>query len=321
MKKPQRVNTALVIAMYVVTSWSGLALGDDVEDDIVIGSLDGDANEQPPVVRVAKPKPTEEEIFRQKMRRALPYFSLVDTTSRLKTLGQLSKMCDYVVIGKVVSLDNKDNLVLNVETVLFGDIPFRKFFPSRRISIAGGWWISDERYEKTIKSGHPISPCPWRMEKRPASGDRLLVFLSAGPSPEYVLPYHWEPDPMDERRFDFRKKENLKQGEYHLTRGGTGAKGLNTPENATNYLNAVSGYLKELRGEKRDAESYYSLLRNLVQSPVQSIREDARSDLMYFIEYCPPFDARRLLTDDHIDEAIKHWVEHDVIPGREPTRN
>ena len=165
-------------------------LNPGVEYDIRIGSLDEDCNGRPRVVLVASPKPTEEEIFRWKMKKALPYYSVTSMAPRLTTLGQLSKMCDHVVIGKVVSLDKKDTLVLNVETVLFGDIPFRKFFPSRRISIAGGRWLSDEHYEKTIKSEHPVLPFPWRMEKRPAPGDRLLVFLSAGPSPEYVLPYY-----------------------------------------------------------------------------------------------------------------------------------
>jgi hypothetical protein len=93
---------------------------------------------------------------------------------------------------------------------------------------------------------------------------------------------------------------------------------LDTQESAKNYQDAVTGYVKELRSSERDAESYYALLRRLVQSPVQRIREDARSDLMLLIRHGPPsFDIKRVLTDDNIDEAIKYWVEHDILPARE----
>ena len=295
-------------------------LNPDMEYDIRIPSVDVGHDGRLPVVLVGRPKPTAEDIFRWEMKMALPYYDVTSEDHRFKTLGQLSKMCDYAVVGKAVSFDKKGILVLDVETVLLGDIqPTGRFFPSRKISIAGEWMMN-EVDEKTATLEH-FFPYMWNVRKRPKPGDRLLMFLFADPGPGYVLPYHWDPPPRrNERSFDFRKEGNPKRGEYYLGRGeldGGGARYLDTPENTTNYLNAVNAYLRELRGEKRDAESYYSLLRTLVKSPIQSIREDARSDLMYFIEYYPSFDAKRVLSDDHIDEAIKYWVEHDVLPKRE----
>ena len=285
-----------------------------MEHDISIGDLD----EQPrPQARlVARPKPTEEDIFRHKMQRGLPYSrGDIPEYHRLRTLGQLSKVCDYAVVGKAQPSDKNGNLVLDVEEVLLGDIPPKGFFKSRKIAVEGRW-MEDEFYERVIRSGHPEFPYTWNLRKRPKPGDRVLAFLfdkrdyDALGEPGYS---------GNERHFDFRKKADQGQGMYHLSRGegGGGIRCLDTPENTASYLSAVKGYLKELRGEGRDAESYYALLRTLVQSPIESIREDARSDLMYLIEYCPSFDAGRVLSDDRIDAAIKHWVEHDVIPGRE----
>jgi|LSQX01.1.fsa_nt_gb hypothetical protein len=255
--------------------------------------------------------PTEEELLKHKMRRALPYRTEVPEFYRLRSLGQLAKVSDGVVIGKVVSARtttptgssvsarfmNNVSLSVAVETVLLGDnLP-------RKMKI-GEQWPNDDFRRMLIAT----QPYTWNIKKQPKTGDRVLMFLLREPG------MGWQ---RGERAFAFRKTAVPKDGAYHITRGNDGIRHLETPEIATNYLNAVKGYLEELRGEKRDPDSYYSLLSGLVRSSVQSIREDARSDLMYFIEYCPSFDARRVLADDNIDEAIKYWVEHDVLPGRE----
>jgi len=98
-----------------------------------------------------------------------------------------------------------------------------------------------------------------------------------------------------------------------------GVRYLDTPEVTTNYLNAVNGYLRELRLKKRNADDYYSFLADIIQSPVQSIREDARSDLIYFVETCPSFNKSRILVDNRVDEALKFWINRDTIPKKSET--
>ena len=250
-------------------------------------------------------KPTEEERFRRKMRDALPYQSEVPEALRHSTLGQLSKVSDYIVVGRVVSVKEITNsyredvsVTFKLDSVLLGNLP------SKKITVTGVW-PDGEEYKMNLEAGKPFM---WNWKFRPKRGDRLLMYLFDRSSIGHCWYTH---------KFDFQKEERAKTGLLHLVRGNMGVRFLDTPENTADYLDAAKGYLQELRGGKRDEESYYSLLRRLVQSPVQSIREDARSDLMFFIEYCPSFDARRVLTDDNIDEAIKYWVEHSVLPPRE----
>jgi hypothetical protein len=249
-------------------------------------------------------KPTEEERFRRKMRDALPYQSEVPEALRHSTLGQLSKVSDYIVVGRVAKVKAVTNsredisVTLKLDSVLLGTLS------SKKITVTSGW-PEDAEYKMRLEAGYPFM---WNWKFRPKRGDRLLMYLFDRSS----IGHYW-----DSHKFHSKKEERAKTGLLHLVRGNMGVRFLDTPENTADYLDAAKGYLEELRGGKRDEESYYALLRRLVQSPVQGIREDARSDLMFFIEYCPSFDARRVLTDDNIDEAIKYWVEHSVLPPRE----
>jgi hypothetical protein len=248
---------------------------------------------------------TEEERFRRKMLDALPYQTEVPEIFRYSTLGQLTKVSDHIAVGKVISVKWIENsysdnvsITLKLEDVLLGDVS------SRKIKVTGDW-PEDADYKRDLEAGKPFL---WAWKPCPKRGDRLLMYIFDRSSIGHCWGTH---------KFDFQKEARAKTGLLHFIRGNMGTRVLDTPENTTNYLNAARAYIRELRDGKRDEESYYSLLRTLVRSPVQHIREDARSDLMFFIEYCPSFDARRVLADGNIDEAIKYWVEHDVLPGRE----
>ena len=327
MMMKQKTNAVIKIVLCVATLWVGMTFSEDEEDDILIDPSVLDPNyvgEPPPVVRVPRIKPSEEELFRGEKMKMLPYsWNGVTWSDRLRTLGQLSKTCDYVVVGKVAAVKSAPSkkppsfdvlIELDVEDVLFGDIPFRWFLPSKRISITGHW-PKDGNYDMLVERRDIIPHRDWNKKKRPKRGDKLLMFLFN--TPDILI--EDDAGSWNVFRFDFKKKETARQAMYNLAIGnwGSGVRCLDTPENTTNYVSAAKGYLTELRGKERDAESYYSLLRHLVLSPIPSIREDARSDLMYFIQYWPAFDLQRLLSDTNIDEAIKYWVEHDIIPKRE----
>lgn len=248
-------------------------------------------------------KPTEEELFRRKMSESLPYNQGTIFYHQRRSLGQLAKVCDYVIVGTVTQFtvlphrdtvavwerDSNVSLSVRIEIVMFGTLPHTE------LTIPVHW--PDD--EKTPMAVHKNITHYWNWKKRPKVGDKLLIFLADEVIGEYI---------GNEFAFDFAWNSTNKSGSYHLVRENGGVRYLDTPESTTNYLDAVKGYLRELRGEKRDAERYYSLLCRLIQSPVRSIREDARSDLMYFVQYTPSFDSKRILSADCIDDAIKYWV-------------
>jgi len=253
----------------------------------------------PPELDMPAPKPLspeerEQKEIRERINKKLPYNN--DASGSLGTLGQLTKLCDWVFVGKVV--DAKGNKVaagakeeflgevsvtLNIETNLFGQTR------NKRIVVTPNWWET------------------WRV---PKAGDRMLVFLAKERYDEYVF---------DVIKFDFDKarfKGETNKGPI-VVRECRGMIGLGSAETERIFVAATEGYLQVLRRESRDAERYYALLRQLVLSPEYRIKEDARSDLLKFLRSCPSFDLDRVLADENIDEGIKDYVRLYLKPRRE----
>jgi len=253
----------------------------------------------PPELDMPAPKPLspeerEQKEIRERINKKLPYNN--DASGSLGTLGQLTKLCDWVFVGKVV--DAKGNKVaagakeeflgevsvtLNIETNLFGQTR------NKRIVVTPNWWET------------------WRV---PKAGDRMLVFLAKERYDEYVF---------DVIKFDFDKarfKGETNKGPI-VVRECRGMIGLGSAETERIFVAATEGYLQVLRRESRDAERYYALLRQLVLSPEYRIKEDARSDLLKFLRSCPSFDLDRVLADENIDEGIKDYVRLYLKPRQE----
>jgi len=253
----------------------------------------------PPELDMPAPKPLspeerEQKEIRERINKKLPYNN--DASGSLGTLGQLTKLCDWVFVGKVI--DAKGNKVaagakeeflgevsvtLNIETNLFGQTR------NKRIVVTPNWWET------------------WRV---PKAGDRMLVFLAKERYDEYVF---------DVIKFDFDKarfKGETNKGPI-VVRECRGMIGLGSAETERIFVAATEGYLQVLRRESRDAERYYALLRQLVLSPEYRIKEDARSDLLKFLRSCPSFDLDRVLADENIDEGIKDYVRLYLKPRQE----
>jgi len=254
----------------------------------------------PPELDMSAPKPlsSQERVrkeIRERINKKLPYNN--DASGSLGTLGQLTKLCDWVFVGKVV--DAKGNKVaagakeeflgevsvtLNIETNLFGQTR------NKRIVVTPNWWET------------------WRV---PKAGDRMLVFLAKERYDKYVF---------DVIKFDFDKatfKGETNKGPL-VVRECRGMIGLDSAETERVFVAATEGYLQVLRRESRDAERYYALLRQLVLSPERRVREDARSDLLKFLRSCPSFGLDRVLADENVDEGIKDYIRLILRPRRKP---
>jgi len=148
-------------------------------------------------------KPTEEELFVQKMRDALPYGHGMYLYHQRRSLGQLIKICDYIIVGTVIRFTalsdteteteyekgTKVSLSIKIENVMFGTIP------DAEINVST-YWRDDDKIPMEMSQG----PYNWNWKKRPKLGDKLLMFLSDAQIDEYI---------GDEFRFDFvlnRKK-------------------------------------------------------------------------------------------------------------------
>jgi hypothetical protein len=254
----------------------------------------------PPELDVPAPKPLspqerERKELYDRVSKRLPYVN--EEFLVLGTLGQLTKLCDWVFVGKVVDTQGSKvaagakeeflgdvSVTLNIETNLFGRMW------KKRIVVTPYWWET------------------WRV---PKAGDRMLVFLAKERYDKYV---------SDVMEFDFDKaklKGETSKGPI-VVQDCRGMIGLGSAETERIFVAATEGYLQVLRRESRDAERYYALLRQLVLSPEYRIKEDARSDLLKFLRSCPSFDLDRVLADENIDEGIKDYIRLILRPRRKP---
>jgi hypothetical protein len=243
-----------------------------------------------------KPKPRTEyerkqDILRARVNSKLPYMYRGDLA--LGTFGQLSKLCDNVIVGKVINVteDQTESAVklleitFGVETNLFGAVS-----------------------NKTIKANLRDAN---RIVNFAKHGDRILVFLANDICVN---------DIYDAIAFDFKKTSSQVKtnGISHVVCDERGVFALKDDVMERELLVAAEGYLSALRREKRNAEQYYNLLRKLMVSPIPRVKEDARSDMFLLISKDKSFDLQRLLEDKNIDDGIKDYVRLILLPSRQP---
>jgi len=223
-----------------------------------------------------------------KIEQKLPYRG--NPYIRMGTLGQQTKLCDWVVIGRVlhverggsVSKDYPITLTLGVETNLFGTL--RQ--DSVKISLKK-WDFGEAEKELAAKFARS-----YRV------GDRFLVFLVRGRAP--VL--------FDVLLFTFEKPEHRKEfgDQPSLLYDSLGLFELDGGEVEREVLSAAGGYLSCLREETRDIENYYQLLRRLGSSPVERVRDDANTDLVNLLSTLSIIE--RVLADETVDEGIRNYA-------------
>lgn len=209
---------------------------------------------------------------------------------RMGTLGQQAKLCDWVIIGRVSHVERggslfKDypiTLTLDIETNLFGKLEQ----DSVKINLMK-WDFGAGNEDLTA-----------RFMRSYHAGERFLVFLVRGRAP--VL--------FDILLFSFEKSAHRKEfgDQPVLLYDSLGLFGLDSGEVEREVLLATDGYLTCLRKEKRDLENYYRLLRRLERSPVERIRDDAKTDLVNLLS--TPVIVEKVLADETVDEGIRDYA-------------
>ncbi len=202
----------------------------------------------------------------------------------LGSVGQQVKLCNLIVVGRATAVKRPEDVsdtepivvTISVETNVFGTAPRKKV--QVRLS---GWDAERAVYRK---------------------GDRFLVFLSMT---NYTVNTFVNVGHFD---FDISRKKGEAVTRPVVFYGGRAMIRLDNVETEREVLAAVNGYLACLRKGIRDADKYYSMLREFVRSPVERIREDARSDLR-LIFYCPGI-MEKVIADEKIDDDLKNYARY-----------
>lgn len=245
-----------------------------------------------PKVELSEDQKERTKVYRS-VARYLPY-NQREAYKTFTTIGKLCQLCDAVIIGKVVRIEQPSketnehdsslslNFSLNIETNLFGcDVP-------RSIQL-------------NVNSSNICNS----LDK----SERVLVFLANEDYLNYPMKiYKWD--------FDKEKITGQKNDTVSIVGGDRGCVSLMNNKDEEQFIIAVKGYLRVLRQKQPDMNCYYDLLRQLVLSENKRVKEDARSDLLLLIQTStvPAFDTKRVLLDDNIDDGIKDYLRLYWIP-------
>jgi len=244
-------------------------------------------------------QPNEEEKARSKARdelnlRAsvgLPYLSMDDVIAHksMLTLGNGARRCDHIAVVSVLSCENFP-ISVKLHTLII------------RFNVESNLLGVLHQPETII--------VPWADERTsPAKGDRLLVFLAKknlSRSTEFIM---W--NDREQRVHQGVPKNNLFAfgDSYNIIC-------LDNDKEEESLLTSVSGYVQNLRSQKYDDKIYYSFLKEQMRSSFSRIKEDARSDLVYFLR-TSSYDLNQVVNDDGIDDGIRNYLRLFLIPERE----
>lgn len=315
--KGVRMNTKRILCLLmwlVMPACWGLADEGDIEVKF--------PKEQRPVPRplseAEKERKDKERIHSAlvaQVNKKLPYHDMFgDATCRFFTLGQLIKLSDSVSIVKVVDVED-----------VGPELPARRQVPNIKLTIQAETNLLDRLDQRDLS----LTVHWWDRKRIPKKGDRWLVCIT---HEDYRITM------LDTMQWDFDKSKSqskpkdatliprqsrsaldLSDGETgcHILGQSRGAINLCDSKTEREFLAAATGYIMNLRQQRRDAEKYYSLLRGLIRSPVSRIQDDAKIDLLNFLKTCPSFDLNRIIDDDTMDDGIKEYVRLILQPSRQ----
>lgn len=232
---------------------------------------------------------------REKLYSSLPYRKGESSFKIFSTLGQLSKLCDWVVIGTLTNTvqngeTNAGNkafgnreITINVETNLFGG------YLDKQVTARLSWF----------NVHHELKP-----------GDRLILFLAKSNFGKYR---------QKQLFFDF-SKTNLSGKASDMIFVVEGSRGVIQLDGKTDekvMSTTIHSYLQVLRSPNdKKALAYYFVLKDLTHSHDLRIKMDAISDLILLLQFEKSLDLIEIGEDPSLLPEIKDFIRLILIPSR-----
>ena len=286
----KRKTIRLLLALCAAVSWLGKILIDKTTADCLtnIPKPPEEANVRPPVAR--SPEEKERDAMLSRLKWAISRVESCDEIGMLWSLGQLSKLCDWVVVGTVETIkpagkhDYYGQVTILTDASLYGKLSQRKV-----------------TFDFGVNSRDNFDGKP---------GDRMLVFLT---DKNLIVSDFSSPRTFRFPSFNFDRSKNAWEKLKQIS--------LCSPEWAYIFLGGkgteqevrrtVKGYLDVFgEGGKRDSLKYVEFLCSLLSSPVERIRTDAGSDLILFFEQedISSDMLDKLLSDERVRAEVKDYL-------------
>jgi len=206
--------------------------------------------------------------------------------------------CEFMPLTEEVRILR---LHFKVETNLFGEMP-----PSGSIDVP--WALSNKTREQVEKISKVLGPVTWQPDPpSPSKGDRFLVFLSPKNLTRFQAFWNWggkrdrQASPAEAPLFSFGDAYNVIA--------------LTEKKQTEAFLTAVSGYVKNLRDQNMDEETYYRFLKGQMRSPFPRLKEDARCEMVNLLK-SSSVGSDQALNDEGIDDGIKEYVRLILSPDQ-----
>lgn len=230
---------------------------------------------------------------RERFYSSLPYRKGADNFQMFSTLGQLSKLCDWVVIGSLTNLvKNNDGrlesksfgnweITINVETNLFGRCL------EKQLSAKLSWFNVQQELKQ---------------------GDRMILFIAKSSYDKYR---------QKQLSFNFSKTNLVGKAsdELFVLEGSRGVVQLDGRTDEKEMSVTIQKYLQALRlSSDRKPLDYYLLLTELAHSQNNRIRKDAISDLILLLQLEKSIDLQKIVEDPEILPEVKDFIRLILLP-------
>jgi hypothetical protein len=232
---------------------------------------------------------------RETLYSSLPYRKGKSSFKLFSTIGQLSKLCDWVIIGSLTnSLQNeeiykgskvvgKKEITINVETNLFGgDLDGQV--------VARLSWLNAD------------------YELKPAN--RMIMFLAKENFDKYR---------QKQLSFNFSKSNYTGKASdtIFILEGSRGVILLDDRTNEKEMCATILKYLQVLRSPKgKSSFDYFLLLNDLTHSKNERIKMDAISDLILLLQSEENLHLVKILDEPNLLPEIRDFIQCILIPSR-----
>jgi len=216
--------------------------------------------------------------------------------SPFRTFGTLINLCDYIVVADVSDISYASDESDGINT--------------KRAFVVFNLKVDESIYGKLDKNNFVLKFNNYSKILPVKKGDKALLFLAD---------YPWyKVDDFSVSRWCFNHDSIVKQieSEIQLIYYYDGIINVADEKDREQIVDAVNGYLHVLRNGNKDPDEYYLLLRKLLTSENQLIKENAIRDMFMFCKSYEGFDLQRAMNDPNLEAGMKKVIYYHSKPSR-----